>query len=620
MQNSASLPSSVSTTRHALVISWEAIAYSAIALLALTLYVAVLGNTALSNAEASAALSAWRFIDPAAPGVQTPPASPLVFLTQSLSFTALGSSEGAARIGTALAAAALVLLPALLRDALGKWRAVLFSLLLACSPIVIITARSSAPAIWSALLAGLTVWAGYRYVLTRINGWGYGALIALALLIFATEPGGLVLGLTILVAAIIAWVSAPTSVDEEDPFDATHWRSLRMMVAAFPWGRAVPAAALITIALATIFMLYPAGLTSIGNVVGGSLAGWITRTPETPFLFPLFVSLFYEPWLWVLAIGTLVWLLQRQFMNFADRFSLLWLGFALVPALLYGGAQAQHALWLTLPLAAVVSRLGNALLEDEDEDVPTWARWVVALCVAALLAMGSMAFQGFARTIPSLGAGLLALTQANYLSIVIMGIVLAFFIVGYFLVRSLWERDSVPLRGLALGIITFALIVGIGSGWRTSVEDAGNPVDLWQREAASNDALLLRETLFDVAERTNKGYAEMPLVVLSAGNAQIEWSVRDFRNARFASRYEDVTPGDVVVVAYTIGEAGAAPPLPGAYVGQDFVIARAWSLLNLLPQDYAQWWTQRRISTPTFLDARAVLWVRADVYADGSLD
>ncbi|MDX2140268.1 MAG: glycosyltransferase family 39 protein [Chloroflexota bacterium] len=620
MQNSASLPSSISTARRPLVISWEAIAYSAIALLALTLYVAVLGSTALSNAEAGAALSAWRFIDPAAPGMQTPTASPLVFLVQSLSFTALGGSEGAARIGTALAAAALVLLPALLRDALGKWRALLLSLLLACSPIVIITARSSAPAIWSALLAGLTVWAGYRYMLTRINGWGYGALIALVLLIFATEPGGLVLALTILAAAIVAWLSAPMSVDEDDPFDITHWRSLRMMVAAFPWGRAVPAAALVTIALATVFMLYPTGLTSVGNVIGGALAGWITRTPDTPFLFPLFVSLFYEPWLWVLAIGTLVWLLRRQRMDFADRFSLLWLGFALVPSALYGGAQAQHALWLTLPLVAIISRLGSALLEDADVDAPIWARWVVALCVVALLAMGSMAFQGFARTIPNLSAGLQALTQANYLNIVILVIVLAFFIVGYFLVRSLWEQDSVPLRGLALGIATFALIAGIGSGWRTSVEDAGNPVDLWQREAASSDALLLRETLFDVAERTNKGYAEMPLVVLSAGNAQIEWAVRDFRNARFASRYEDVIPSDVVVLAYTVGEVGAEPPLPGAYVGQDFVMARAWSLLNLLPQDYVQWWTQRRVSTPTFLDARAVLWVRADVYADGSVE
>jgi hypothetical protein len=367
-------------------------------------------------------------------------------------------------------------------------------------------------------------------------------------------------------------------------------------------------------------MLYPAGLTAVGNVVGGSLAGWITRAPETPFVFPLFVSLFYEPWLWVLAIGTTLWLLRRQNTDFADRFSLIWLGIALIPTLLYGGAGAQHALWLTLPLTAVVSRLGNALLEDADAYVPMWARWVVALCVVTLLAMGSMAFQGFARTIPNLGAGLQALTQANYLNIVILVIVLAFFIVGYFLVRSLWEQDSVPLRGLALGMIGFALIAGIGSGWRTSVEDAGNPIDLWQREAASNDALLLRETLFEVAERTNKGYAEMPLVVISGGNAHIEWAVRDFRNARFASRYEDVTPSDIVVLAYTVGEIGAEPPLPGAYVGQDFVIARAWSLLNLLPQDYVQWWTQRRISTPTFLDARAVLWVRADVYADGSVE
>ena len=64
------------------LLTWELIAYIAIGLLALVLYTAALGTTALNDAEARSALAAWRFIDPAAPGADLTPPSPIVFITQ----------------------------------------------------------------------------------------------------------------------------------------------------------------------------------------------------------------------------------------------------------------------------------------------------------------------------------------------------------------------------------------------------------------------------------------------------------------------------------------------------------------------------------------------------------
>jgi hypothetical protein len=631
VQNTYSLPheaddGQVDSPR--LILTWELIAYVAIGVLALVLYTAALGSVALNETEARGALAAWRFIDPAAPGADFTPPSPLVFLAQSASFALLGGGEASARIVTALAGVALVLSPALFRRALGGARALLMSALLLGSPVVMITARGSSPMLWAALLAALTLWAGWRYEVTRAtqadpslselmtaprsSAWA-AALLTLFALLVLTDVGGVILGLTLALAAVIARLTAPTPND--DLLDVTTRERLSVRLSRFPWATAAPIAAVAVVALATLFMLYPQGLGAVGDVLVRTVGGAAVRPEAQSPAFALLISLFYELWLWLLAGAVLIWMVQayRPAVTFVDRFALAWLLLGMVAAGFYGSTTADHALWLTLPLVILVSRLGLVIFARED-DAPSWAVGLAALAGVGLLAMGSLSFQGFARSVTRFAYGEFSITQLDALYVVVLIIVVIFAIVGYFLIRSFWEQASIPLKGAAIALIAYAIITGIGSGWGTAVRDAGNPHDFWQRNAASPDALLLRETLFEVAELTSKGYAEMPLTVISGGDPLVEWAVRDFNNARFVNSYDEVDSAPVIL-ALAQTDADRAPALAAAYLGQEFTIERRWALSNLLPSDIMAWWTQRRVVTPVETQTQAILWVRSDIYA-----
>jgi hypothetical protein len=602
-------------------LSWEWVLYAAMAAMALLLFGSELHLVPMGAEEARQALVSWRFVDVNAPGADLVPSSPLVFLAQSTAFALFGGGEGYARIGTALAGVALVLAPLLLRRSLGSGRALLLSAILLCSPVVIITARSSSPLVWAALLAMLILWAGERYWVTRARGWGIALLVLLAMLMFMVGPGGLLLAITLVAAAFMTWLGGSDDDDEDDYAELTHGEHLRRLVSSFPWARGIGIAALFVVALGTIFLIYPSGLTALGNVVLDTVAGFAQRTPDVPPFFVMLISLFYEPWLWLLAIAVAVWLSRgnNPAPTFLDRLSLTWLALNCVISLLFIGAHAENAVWITLPLALVASRLALAIFAPSSDDTPGWAMPLIATLALGLLAMGSLAFQNAARSFARLDfMNPSWVQQVDLLGFVILLIVLAFGVVGYFLVRSFWESDRLPLRALAMALLVFSAFTGVGAGWRSAVTEVDNPIDFWQRGAPSRDGLLLRETLMELADRLTRGYPEMEISVLSGGDPLVEWAVRDFSAARFVNDYASAS-GAPVLLALANSDFDRSPPLDGNYVGQDFRMSRYWGLENLRGQDIPQWWSQHRALTESiFIPNQAVLWVRTDVYASGS--
>ncbi|MBE0690917.1 MAG: hypothetical protein IH587_12435, partial [Anaerolineae bacterium] len=165
-------------------LSYEQIAYVVLAVLALVFYLVALDVAPLNEGEARAALAAYHYVYPSALGERLVAPSPLLFLAQSTAFSLIGSVEFAARVGTALAGALLVLSPVLFRRALGVERALLLSVLLLGSPVILISSRASSPALWSALLAALTLWAGWRWWVERRERHAILLLTFLAGLIF----------------------------------------------------------------------------------------------------------------------------------------------------------------------------------------------------------------------------------------------------------------------------------------------------------------------------------------------------------------------------------------------------------------------------------------------------
>ncbi|MEP7293419.1 MAG: glycosyltransferase family 39 protein, partial [Chloroflexota bacterium] len=275
-------------------ISLEAVAYLAILVFALVLRLAELDTTPLMPGETHNALAAWRVIMPNAPGEQLIATSPLLFALQSLSFSLFGASEFTARLATVIAGVALVLSPLLFRSLLGSGRAFLLSVLLAFSPVLLTASRASSPDVWALLLAALSLWGFWQA--ERSSRYALLAVISFAALAFLVGTGGLLLALILLIAGALTAVWRRTALlSDEDEISTGAWAALRTSLRL-----ALPVAALVVLVVSTGFMLYPAGLSAVGEVLGGAVRALLQPTGTGGYA--ALVSVFYEPGLWLFAI------------------------------------------------------------------------------------------------------------------------------------------------------------------------------------------------------------------------------------------------------------------------------------------------------------------------------
>jgi hypothetical protein len=621
-----------------LTVTTEFAAYLGIALLALVLHLALLDAVPLTNAESRGALAAWRAVSPEAPGSAIIPDSPILFLAHGLTFTVLGASEFSARILTTLAGVGLILLPALFRGLLGRSRALLFSLLLASSPVLLAASRLDRPVIWALLAAGLALWGLWRFWDTAQPGFAVsGAVFAIATVLL-TDPAGFILALTLLAAGLFAWWLMPTdsyTVDEMSRADSLP--ILRERVGAWPWPQLLLVSVLVVLLVGSAFMLYPAGLSGVGELLSVGLRRLTAAQPGTPLFFPLLVTLFYEPTLLIAGIASAVWLLQRGTSSFVERFLFGWLLFGVAATAIYAGSGPEHALWILVPLAGLSAYLMNELLTSTRHpiwgDVPWWSRWVLAGAMVFLLSMLSIHLQAFSRNLSTLGDLGTLFSQSASVNAVWVFIVILFIIIGYFLSSSVWGMPATA-KGMALGALLFGMVTALSSGWHIGVTEAANPLELWysswnapalnplsptfglSREAVNGDMLRLRQTLEELTTRASGGFPQMPVVALASDDGVVAWTLRDFPKAQFTDDLANAR-GQGIVIA----PAQAQPPdLGGSYVGQSFAVASVWNLQTLRPADVLSWWTQRIVLNPDTPTERVVLWLRQDVYNGASPD
>lgn len=129
--------------------------YAAAAAAGLLLRFHTLGGQPLDAAEASASLAAWHAAAGAsAPGTLLgPPVSAALFGLQAALFWITGSGDAVARMPAAIAGWLVVLLPWILRSALGRPFSIALAVLLALDPIAVGYARRADGAILSAAAA-----------------------------------------------------------------------------------------------------------------------------------------------------------------------------------------------------------------------------------------------------------------------------------------------------------------------------------------------------------------------------------------------------------------------------------------------------------------------------------
>ncbi len=626
-------------------ISMEALAYVALALAALFLRVSSLDIVPISDLEAEGALHAWHTIEDDAPGDFAVASSPLTYLTQLISFSLLGANEFGARISAAIAGTALALSPLLFRESLGRTRTFVWAALLSLLTVPTVASRTADGSAFMMLSALMAIWLIRRYWYSQKlsdAGWAIAAITSMLLL---SSPSGIPLLAVILVAGWLAvWrtaLSAPQRLGL--PGDDILQLAVKRL-RAFPVGGATFVPLLIVFLISTAFMFNPAGVRTVSQLVNEAISG-LTQSSSLDGTRLGFVALFaYEPLLIVYALGG-AWLLWKKGdITYVDRFAAAWAAVGAVALLLYPGAKASDAMWAVLPLTLLASYGITQLMVDrrvvilwaaDEDDIGEsalyspryrWVKWAISAGIFMFLLILSVQFMQIARLLLQLPVGtafgelfplLFDASQLRLLHGIGLILITAIIALIIFLFTANYWGLGTCLQGIGLGFLWLMLISGLGGAWHGSIADAATPRNLWQQRAVSADAYLLRQTLFELADRDTSGFPVLEIVIVrDAGgtlksDGLVAWLMRDFPNARFVNKAEEAAGAPIVLIAQRNDEANA---LEGDYVGQRFLLRRSWSFADLALWDLPAWWSQGRLRESKLNEERALLWLRQDVY------
>ena len=626
-------------------ISAEFLAYIGLAFIALVLRITALGSVPISDFEAVQALHAWHTVEDDAPGRFTVSSSPLAYITQLTAFSTLGASEFAARVGSAFAGFALALAPLLFRDSLGRTRTFVWAALLSLLTVPIVSSRIADGTAFMMLFTLLAIWMIRRYWYSQQLSDALMAIAFVTFMVLLSSPSGIPLLVILLGSGWLAvWrtaLSAPQRLDlPGDDILRLAVRRLR----DFPFAKVVVVPFLVVVLTATLFMLNPAGLRTVSHLVGEAISG-ITQSYAIGGARLGFVALLiYEPLLIIYALGG-AWLLWKKGdITYVDRFAAAWAALGAVALFVYPGARPTDAMWVVLPLTLLASYGITQLMvnrrvvvlwsnTDEEEEGSElystrywWAKWVISAGVFMFLLILSVQFMQVARLMLELpeGTGLSAffplLLESSQirllqgLSLLTMTAVIAFIL--FLLVANFWGLGTC-LQGTGLGFLWMLLLSGLGGAWQSAVSGNSETNDVWRQSAVAEDAYLLRETLFELADRDTAGFPLLEFYIVADRNGIVRddglvaWLTRDFPNVRFVNAVEEAAGEQIVLMAQ---DEDLAASLGGAYVGQRFVLRRNWSVAQLEFLDLPAWWSHGRLRGGNLQEQALVLWLRQDVY------
>jgi len=626
-------------------VSIEALAYVALMLLALLLRVSDLDIVPISDLEAEGALHAWHTIEDDAPGAFVDSSSPLTYVSQLISFSLLGANEFGARIGAAIAGTALALSPLLFRESLGRTRTFVWAALLALLTVPTVASRTADGSAFMMLFTVLAIWLIRRYWYSqRLSDAGL-SIAAITFMLLLSSPSGIPLLAVILVAGWLAvWrtaLSAPQRLGL--PGDDILQLAVKRL-RAFPIGGATFVPILIVFLTSTLFMLNPAGLRTVSQLVNEAISG-LTQSSSLDGIRLGFVSLFaYEPLLIVYALGG-AWLLWKKGdITYVDRFAAAWAAIGAIGLLIYPGANATDAMWVLPPLTLLASYGITQLMVDRrvvilwapDADDAResalysprfrWVKWAISAGVLMFLLILAVQFMQISRLLLQLPAGtafgelfplLFDASQLRLLHGIGLLLITAIIALIVFLITANFWGLGTCLQGIGLGFLWLMLISGLGGAWSGFVADAATPHGLWRQRAVSADAYLLRQTLFELADRDTSGFPTLEIFIVRDTGGTLEndglvaWLARDFPNARFVNTAAEAAGARIVLTAQ---QDEAANALGGDYVGQRFLLRRSWRLADLGLWDLPAWWSQGRLRESRLNEEHALLWLRQDVY------
>jgi len=588
-------------------LTFETFLYILIVVAALSLRLLQLGAHPLNDVEAREALSVLHQLRGAA-DASLEPHSPAYFFFAFFSFLLFGASEATARLGPTLAGTALVLVPILFRDQLGRASALVASALLAISSSLLAASRSADGTLFAVLGLALAAGAVWHALVLRREGrpgatvWLYVASAALGLGLAA--GGAFLFGA---IAAALTLLGLRFTQPETRAQLAEVWDWLRSERRTFPLTVLLSA-----LVIATVGFTYLRGVGALVDSWTAWLAGFSPATAgRLPSLLFTFL-LVYEPLLLVFGvIGAVRAFRAREPLGqILAWFSVLSLAIVVV----YSGRSVLDIVWITAPLALLAGRAICELF------VELWSRRDLALAgaqagisgVLAVFALLNVA--SFAELVKNGGAVAGAYNVSLFgqsmpfsplAQLAVAGLALALIVVVAYLVSMGWSRQAASLG--VLWVVTGLLLAGsVSAAWGLTQLRPGSPAELWWDSPASDDVSRMMDTLADISNYAVGNPHDVQVTVQAPATGLVAWALRDFPHAAFVDRLDAVISSPVVITPSDVKN----PTLGSSYVGEKFSLRSDWTP-DLDLSEWIGWAAYRRIPPP-HTDA-AILWVRQDI-------
>lgn len=552
-----------------------------------------LGSIPLNNSEANHALAAASTTPSASPfweleeGVTV--TAPAYHTTTALLFHLLGATESVARTIPALAGAAIVLTPLVLRKRLGLPTSLVMASLFTLSPILLTSSR----------MAGGDSLAAFGFTLALMLLIGHAEGVNVTHIFWAAGALGLALaagpvifhGLLSLGLAILLWRMRPVSERGLLP-ESLGSKQLRIA------GWIIPGVA---VAIASGLGLSFDGVAGLAESVAQWLAGWVQPGDLPALTFAAMIPV-YEPLLLVFGAHGAIksWREDDPF----GRLAVLWAASAALMGVVYVSRTPGFLVWVIIPLCYLAAK-SVVSIADGVMKTEAWVEFgVLTLIFAVMIAFGYLQLvnygSGFSTVFTVLDPGLRIWFIGGSLLIAVL--VYVFFGIGWS-----WVLVRAASSTAALGTL---LILTVSSAWRLNTSDStATAQELWRFEVSTPGLSLLIGSL-ESASLAELGRADsLDVEVRDGASPALAWALRDFE--RVASQ-EGIPPSAVVARA-----SASLNTLMAEYYGQVMAIHEHQDWSGALPPDPIRWWVRR--NAPTFPERWIVL-IRSDIASLGELD
>ncbi len=548
--------------------------YGLAILLAIGLRFIGLGNTPLSDTEASAALQALSAFQP---GHVISGGQPGYVLLTAASFFLTGSSEFFARFWPAVFGTLLVLVPYLGRERLGQKAALVMAFALAVEPSLVAASRQAD----GRMLAITGVAFALVFLLRRNAAWA-GIAAGFAILGGPTVWYGLLaLGLSWGVLRLTAAKPA-----ENPETGLLSWRNFWFGV-----GGSV-------VFMGTLFGFLPSGLSSLANSLILFFQGWAAPAPG-PVLLMLVAWVGLSPLAFIFGISRIFTGLRHK--DLTDLV-LIWLWFFLfLLGVIYPTRHPADLAWASVPFLALAARQAVRIHLPAENRLSALG---YAGLVAVLFVSIAINFSGIIISITP------PFDETIRLAGMLAGAILL--LASFGLVNWGWSK-IVASTGALLGLTIFLAIYTISTTWAGAGLGRHPDMELWVEDAYPQGQALTLKVLGDVSEWNTGRRDWLDLVVSGIDTPSLRWGLRNYANVDFIDQLpQGIQPGVVITPESQGTNLGLASP----YTGQALAWGKSvnWSLLN--PREWVRWLFYRGLPTQSGVESsqNIILWLRSDLF------